>query len=321
MARWQGPPPPERPNWNTLNSSQKRYAIVQYNKGRQRRSLPIYVTGGGGENIHDVLTREQSPVSDAHGEDVDHDAVTAPNSPAPRAYDPVNDNPNARDNQPGRSSNNSARNNDNTHIEFVNPIVSNTSVHVPMSDGASKRPADSSAGESGAKKSKPSKDLPGTGENANSDPDTGNPSIENAIIPRPLSDYGTRTMVFRKNHSFLSYGLGWAQHKLTPENVGRITTTSLMNLPVDKPWFYMSPSEFTNILPKNSFVKLVRCKVVMRNLRTAFQTNASTSDLATLNQNKFIAKGIGLNLTTRGIKSVVDVYEYGRIGTRRGNQG
>lgn len=74
-----------------------------------------------------------------------------------------------------------------------------------------------------------------------------------------------------------------------------------MNLPVDKPWFYMSPSEFTNILPKNSFVKLVRCKVVMRNPRTAFQTNASTSDLATLNQNKFIAKGIGLNLTTRGI--------------------
>lgn len=195
MARWQGPPPPERPNWNTLNRSQQRYAIVQYNKGRERRNLPIYVAGGGGEDIHEAPTREQSPASDAPREPVDHDAVTAPNSPAPPVYDPVNDNPNARDNQPGGSAAGHTGSDNNSHIEFVNPVLPVTPIHNPMSDGASKRPADSSGGDTGAKKSKPTTELPGTGENANSDPDTGNPSNENAIIPRPLSDYGNRTMV------------------------------------------------------------------------------------------------------------------------------
>lgn len=122
MARWQGPPPPERPNWNTLNASQKRYAIIQYNKGRLRRNFPIYVAGGGGKDIHDAPTREQSPASDVSRAPVDHDADTRLNTPEPTAYDPVNDNPNACDNQPGGSAANSSRVDDSTHIEFINPI-------------------------------------------------------------------------------------------------------------------------------------------------------------------------------------------------------
>ena len=43
--RYLGPPPPLRNNWNTLNSSQKRYAIEQHNIARRRRNLPPYVLG------------------------------------------------------------------------------------------------------------------------------------------------------------------------------------------------------------------------------------------------------------------------------------
>lgn len=143
-------------------------------------------------------------------------------------------------------------------------------------------------------------ELPGTSSGGNSDPDTGNPSVENAVIPKPISVYGNNTMVFRKNHSFLSYGLAWRMVKANTDGTGYLTTTSLMSIPVDKPWFYMSPSEFKLLLP-NTKVKHVRVQIVMRNPRTAFETAASTTTLATMNQNKFFAKGVGLNLKTRGV--------------------
>lgn len=47
----------------------------------------------------------------------------------------------------------------------------------------------------------------------------------------------------------------------------------------------------------------VHCKVTMRNPRTAFETNASTSNLATLNQNKFIQYANGLVNKTRGFNT------------------
>ncbi|CAI6369973.1 unnamed protein product [Macrosiphum euphorbiae] len=81
-----------------------------------------------------------------------------------------------------------------------------------------------------------------------------------------------------------------------------------MYLPVDKPYFYMSPSEFNNIVSNIRGVRVlkVKCKVVMRNPRTAFETNASTSNLATLNQNKFIQHATGLVNCTRGFNTVYE---------------
>ncbi|XP_060856916.1 uncharacterized protein LOC132934593 [Metopolophium dirhodum] len=81
-----------------------------------------------------------------------------------------------------------------------------------------------------------------------------------------------------------------------------------MYLPVDKPYFYMSPSELKNIVSNIRGVKVlqVSCKVVMRNPRTAFETNASTSNLATLNQNKFVQYAHGLVNKTRGFNTVYE---------------
>eukprot|EP00102_Acyrthosiphon_pisum_P026128 XP_016663338.1 PREDICTED: uncharacterized protein LOC103310565 [Acyrthosiphon pisum] len=85
-------------------------------------------------------------------------------------------------------------------------------VHSPMSGPTSttpdsKRGNDSVQGGSGSKKTK----LPGTGRQAADDPDTGNPSLENAVIPRPIHKSTGYTMVFRKNHSIISYGLASVQ--------------------------------------------------------------------------------------------------------------
>lgn len=59
--------------------------------------------------------------------------------------------------------------------------------------------------------------------------------------------------------------------------------TSLVNIPWDKPYFYLTPGEF-HLLPKTSIVTKVQCQVVYRNTRQAFETNASTTSTATLNQ-------------------------------------
>lgn len=56
----------------------------------------------------------------------------------------------------------------------------------------------------------------------------------------------------------------------------------------------------------------------MRNPRTAFETNSTTTTLATLNQNKFVATGTGLNLTTRGVDRVM---KFGASGDSTVNQG
>ena len=36
-----GPPPDERPNWDSLNEGQRRYAWEQYNLAKVRRGIPI----------------------------------------------------------------------------------------------------------------------------------------------------------------------------------------------------------------------------------------------------------------------------------------
>lgn len=50
-------------------------------------------------------------------------------------------------------------------------------------------------------------ELPGTGNEDANDPDTGNPSIENASIPPAPSNSIGYTMVFRKHHTMVSYGV------------------------------------------------------------------------------------------------------------------
>lgn len=270
--RYLGPPPPERNNWHKLNSSQRRYAIKQHNIARARRNIPLYVLGEQtvDQQTEVPIVEEESNVFEVpENWDFDEDS--------------------------------------DLDWSFDGGVNPNRFVETSMSAPTSTTPkrsndASSAAGGSASKKTK----LPGTGNETAPDPDTGNPSTANAHIPRPIHKSTGYTMVFRKNHSLISYGVASVQLQLGTYASERMGTTSLMYLPVDKPYFYMSPSEFNNIVSniRGIKVKHVKCKVVMRNPRTAFETNASTSNLATLNQNKFIHYAKNLQNNTRGINTV-----------------
>lgn len=266
--RYLGPPPPDRPNWQRLNKGQQRYALEQYNKALRRRNLPPYVLGGEGV--------EEDPDLDWN-----YDGNGDPNVSSGSGEGP------------------STSGNQHVGTEGA-PEYWSGGTDTMATTGGTKRTADSSSSVGGSAAKKQNVSLPGTAGANDGDPDTGNPSPENAVIPRPISNNGGYTMVFRKVHSFISYGCAWKVLKYNGVAGAYLGTTSLMNIPVDQPWFYLSPSEFA-LLPRGALCTNVRVKGVMRNPRTAFETNSSTSSLATLNQNKFLVTGHGLNLKTRGI--------------------
>lgn len=310
--RYQGPPPPQRPNWSKLNKSQQRYAIQQYNIGRARRNLPLFVLGGGAPPS---LTSSTS-LQDSDGSTINGDGNSGDDNP-----EQVDDTDSLRTPSVDWSTDSVFGDNFDSnfdHIQRADDVVAGNSAiggisnselwpHISnhmashVSSTSTKRgseaPADATTS---SKRAKSSMDLPGTGESGGSDPDTGNPSPENSVIPRPIQSMGGYRLVFRKNHCLLSYGLAWKISRLDSTSSNYLTTTSLMGLPVEQPYFYLSPAEF-DWLPRGAICKQVKVKAVMRNPRTAFETNSTSTTLATLNQNKFIALAEGLNLKTRGV--------------------
>lgn len=125
-------------------------------------------------------------------------------------------------------------------------------------------------------------------------------------VARPRNFANSGGLVFEKVHRVLAYGLASVNlgHPLNTDAAStvdmRLMTTSLMEIPWDKPFFYLSPGEL-EALPLGSYVKSVHVTVVQRNPRVAFETAASTASLATLNQNKFGVKAMGLN-TKQGLR-------------------
>jgi len=196
---------------------------------------------------------------------------------------------------------------DHQHVDNFDNNFSTSGNNMETPTSSSKRPADSpAAGSSFNKKS--NMVLPGTASATASDSDTGNPSPENAVLPRPTHITTGYTMVFKKCHSFISYGLAWKMLDLSSTVKGlHVVTTSLNHIPVEYPFLYLSPSEYKLVsTTPGSLCKNVKVNVVMRNPRTAFETNATTSSLATLNQNKFAVVAHNLTNITRGVN-----YKYG----------
>nr|QUS52527.1 VP1 [Mute swan feces associated ambidensovirus 1] len=130
-------------------------------------------------------------------------------------------------------------------------------------------------------------------------------------VDKPLNFANVGELRFEKVHRVLAYGLATNILPHPSNTTGtdiRLLTTSLMEIPWDKAFFYLSPGELDS-LPKGSYVKSVNVKVTQRNPRVAFETGSTASGLATLNQNKFgiLAYGLnkmnGLRTTTRRIAS------------------
>lgn len=112
--------------------------------------------------------------------------------------------------------------------------------------------------------------------------------------PNTYSNHVERTWV--KQHKFLTYGYApFYKNNWTAEakEIQHVLTTSLCQVPVHDLALYMDYGEISQLKP-GEYAKRCKVTVIQRNVRVAFETNASNSGLATLNQNKNGVFAIGL---------------------------
>lgn len=272
--KWRDVPPDQKPNWDYLNESQRRYAWEQYNLARVRRGLPIN---------HPIPDREEPEQawSPTHEEAVAAGAKELgvdPEEPETRSDHDEENNDNPIDSVSDRDSDNMA-----DRMDVDQPGGSNEATPVKRNRTASA---------AGAKRR-----LPGTGgdEENRGQPLEGGP--RRVALPNPSAGIPSYVRYFRKTHRVFSYGLAYKILKTTVTDPTAINivvlTTPLMEVPWDRRFYYINPSEFA-LLPKGSSFNKCRISITQRNVRIAFPTNNSANNLATLNQNKNIVYARGL---------------------------
>ncbi|GFR06397.1 capsid protein VP1 [Trichonephila clavata] len=262
MPRGLSKPPHERPNWANMNEGQKRYAYEQYNLARVRRGLPI-----------------DHPIPSLDTGTGTHEAATPSDQVLPSPLDEPQDSQAVPGNQ---------------EVEMAS--------NEPTENVGDKRASDTP----GPATKRTGSVLPGTGENSTAaETENGESSI--IPIPRPRESKYQSIRVFQKVHRLLTYGIAYnildfphaysvknAQGATTNhQEINYFLTTPMAMVPWDYDFFYLNPSEWT-LLPSGSIVLKCEVKVRAENIRIAFPTNASETELATLNQNKFIRVGKGM---------------------------
>lgn len=291
------PHPEERDNWEYLNEGQRRYAVEQWQLARVRRGLPIDhpipevpadhpAALPSGEDILEELP-EGNP------EDVEEfDLDQLPAEPAPSSDSGTVSVSNSNDSTPPDEADSSS---------MSNPLTPPaTPVKKPAKAKGNR--GDKGSSSSGGKRIRMSgTSLPGTGAEIASE--GGGDAI--IPVPRPIYTSHNNYVILNKVHRFLTYGLGntviQIERKVGDQTYhDNFVMTSLARLPVDRPFFYMNPSEWAQ-LPPGSCIEEVNVRVTAFTPRIAFQTNSSNTALATLNQNQFILHAIGLNTTTQGV--------------------
>lgn len=288
-----GPNPMERPNWDTMNEGQRRYAMEQWNLARVRRG-ELFVNPEEQEAIDDFDLNLFSPVPGSPEEAVEENENVESEA---EEEDGVDDFLNQiRDNQENRMSSNSQMSTSSGVQSGSLPTpgqrpVSRTST---LKGKSSKRPrVESSQGSS----------LPGTSGNLDG-MDVNSVDGNNAAVLsfRELGfnrHHGTYT--FKKQWKFLSFGVApiILNDAISETQERWAMTSSLVNIPWEYAFMYMSPAEYETFNNRYPGAHAVHCKISIGewNPRVAFNTGETLSQTATLNQNKFLL--IGDNL--RGI--------------------
>nr|WEY02532.1 MAG: VP1 [Canine parvovirus] len=117
-------------------------------------------------------------------------------------------------------------------------------------------------------------------------------------IPRPLTIFGKKASVYTKVHKFMTFG--FADTIITfGTKGGRCLASYLAEIPWHIPALYMNQSEF-DLLPEGTRCTGIEIEVVYRGSTIQFETAASTTGLATLNQINDIGVATGLNRTGWG---------------------
>ena len=270
------PPPYERANWDRLNEGQRRYAMEQYNLALVRR----------GQRFDDTHLREPGVQDDTTSlDDIELDSLGSPpeNTPEERQQ---------ADNEQQEAENEHQDNEAGEAMESDAAQIPQQSPAKPTGTQQGGKRKQNNQG--GAAKRKPMHScsaLPGT--SGNTDGMTGAGGSEDnsrAIqhINRGLNVF-KYNFEFTKKWKFLSFGV--ADNILEEPNGDTnrwVLTSSLVNIPWEYAFMYMSPAEFERLKAFNGVqIKHAKIKVFQYNPRVAFQTADTTSTTATLNQNKF----------------------------------
>lgn len=118
-------------------------------------------------------------------------------------------------------------------------------------------------------------------------------------IERPLSKFGDTISVYKKSHKFMTFGIAPAILQPAANQVDTFLTTYLAEIPWHIPALYLNQSEF-DLLQQGSHVISLEVEVFYRGSTIQFETGASATGLATLNQINDIAVGYALNKTGWG---------------------
>lgn len=278
-----GPPPDERDNWDSLNEGQRRYAWEQYNLAKVRRGIPIDHPIPGSSNAESAQfnTQEQDLIDEFDLSLLDNNQ----GGQEEESLDEILDRPV----------------DPTVHQNIVNELQT-MSNGPPMQVGqvASSSGSQASAAKRRRTEAPGSTSLPGTGG------EMGGSSMEQAVepIPRPMYSAHTQIRHYKKVHRILTFGLAYKPIVVTQTGYSDVyMITSLAHIPWEYPFMYLNPSEF-GLLPPGASVKHVSCRVKAENVRIAFPTNATETNLATLNQNKFLRVGINLNQKVQSVNAL-----------------
>ena len=281
-----GPPPDERPNWNILNEGQRRYAWEQYNLAKVRRGIPIDHPIPGTEDPEPAQPNQEEQ------DYIDNFDLSLLDNNAPQENQEEEDLDEIL-NLPV----------DPTNHQNVIDELNNMSDGMQV-DSVSSASGTGQGGKAPKRKATSSRtSLPGTAGGM------GGSGMEQAVepIPRPMYSAHSYTRHFKKVHRLMSFGLAF---KPIAVNRGAGATaysdvfmvTPMAHIPWEHLFMYLNPSEF-ELLPPGARVKHISCSIKAENIRIAFPTNASESNLATLNQNKFLRIGKGLNQKYQGVNA------------------
>lgn len=119
------------------------------------------------------------------------------------------------------------------------------------------------------------------------------------VIERPMSIFGRKESVYKKCHKFMTFGFATANLQPVSTEAPVYQTSFLAEIPWHIPALYLTPGEF-ELIPNGSHVKSISVEVIYRGSTIQFETNASSTGLATLNQINNIGVAEGLNLTGWG---------------------
>lgn len=121
-------------------------------------------------------------------------------------------------------------------------------------------------------------------------------------IEKPISIFGKKTSTYTKVHKFMTFGLApafCAGNNLDIAQGNVWLVSYLAEVPCHIPAFFLNQSEF-DLIPSGSKITEVDVEVIYRGSTIQFETNASSTGLATLNQINDIAVAHGLNRTGWG---------------------